>query len=208
VVQDRFNIEARTENRDVIKDQLRLMMQTLLVERFKLMVHYETREVPVFALKVLSPGTTGPKLRAHSADTSCPNYHPIPADLHAAPAPEPPETVAGGFPTYCGGILGVPASAQDRYSFGGRDVPMRLIANSLSSWGNLGRPVVDETGLRGTYDFVLDFTPEPPPKYATIDSGGPTFQEALKKQLGLRLDSQKGNVEFLVLDHVEHPEGN
>ncbi len=97
----------------------------------------------------------------------------------------------------------MPASAQDRYSFGARNVTMGLIASSFSSWGNLGRPVVDQTGLGGTYDFVLDFTPDPRPKYATVDSGGPTFEGALQKQLGLKLEAKKAPVQFLVLDHVE-----
>jgi uncharacterized protein (TIGR03435 family) len=120
----------------------------------------------------------------------------------------PSETVAGGFPTICGGIVGMTASAHDRYRFGARNVRMSLITNSLTSWGNLGRPVVDQTGLSGTYDLVLEFTPEPPQGSSpaantSLDSGGPTFQGALKQQLGLKLESQKGQVEVLVFDRVE-----
>jgi len=205
---DRFTIEARTENQNVTKDELRLMMQSLLAERFKLTIHYEDRRVPVLALVTIKPGSTGPKLRKHPADSSCPGFSPHATDVHGTPVPDPPETVAQGFPTFCGGILGVPASAQDRYSFGARNVPMSFIATSFDSWGHLDRPVVDETALGGPYDFVLEFTPEPPPKYATIDSGGPTFQEALRKQLGLRLEAKTGSIKFLVLDHVERPSEN
>ncbi len=125
------------------------------------------------------------------------------------PVREQPETIAGGFPTVCGGILGVPASARDRYSLGGRNVPMNLIASSLSSWGHLDHPVVNQTGLNGPYDFVLEFTPDPPPAYAAgVDSGGPTFTEALKQQLGMKLEPQKAPVEFLVIDHIEHLSDN
>jgi uncharacterized protein (TIGR03435 family) len=208
VVEDRFTIEARTENRDVTKDQLRLMMQTLLAERFKLAVHYEDRRVPVLALMLARPATMGPKLQRHPADAACPNFSSHARDEHGTAVPDPPETVANGFPTFCGGILGVPASAQDRYSFGARGVPMSLIVSSLDSWGHLDRPVVDETGLGGEYDFVLDFTPDPRPKYATIDSGGPGFEEALRKQLGLKLERQTSTLKFLVLDHVEPPTAN
>jgi uncharacterized protein (TIGR03435 family) len=208
VLQDQFSIEARTENHNVTKDELRQMMQSLLAERFKLAVHYEERRVPVLALAVAKPGVTGPKLQRHPADATCPNYSPHPADVDGTPLPPLPETITGGFPIFCGGILGVPASAQDRYSFGARKVPMSRIASSLASWGNLGRPVVDETGLTGPYDFVLEFTPEPPPKYATIDSGGPTFQEALRKQLGLKLEPKTAPVKFLVLDRVDQPTEN
>ncbi|MEO8869801.1 MAG: TIGR03435 family protein [Granulicella sp.] len=210
---ERFNIQARTENRNVTKDQMRLMMRSLLAERFKLAVHYEKREAPVFGLVLAKPGTTGPQLQRHPADAACSNAPPVPKSPDAAPAPEPSETVAGGFPTTCGGIVGLPASAADRYKIGARNVGMTLITNSLSGWGALGRPVVDETGLAGNYDFVLEFTPEPPPgssaaANSALESGGPTFQGALKQQLGLKLESQKGQVDVLVFDHVEHPTEN
>ncbi len=208
VLYERFTIAARTENQNVTKDDLRLMMQSLLAERFKLAVHYEDRRIPVLALEVAKPGALGPKLEKHPADATCPGYSPHRVDADGTPLPDLPETVTAGFPTFCGGILGVPASAQDRYSFGARNVPMSLIASSFDSWGHLDRPVIDETGLNGPYDFVLEFTPDPPAKYATIDSGGPTFLEALRKQLGLKLEAKTSAVKFLVLDHVEHPTDN
>jgi uncharacterized protein (TIGR03435 family) len=207
-LRDKFTIEARTENHNVTKDQMRLMVQSLLAGRFKLAVHYQERVVAVSALVVAEPGTFGPMLRPHAPNASCPNYSPRATDAGGTPVPELPETGDGGFPTYCGSILGVPASAQDRYSFGARDVPMSFIANSFASWGHLGRPVVNQTGLDGTYDFVLDFTPDPRPKYATIDSGGPGFEEAMRKQLGLKLESRKAPVKFLVIDHIEEPTEN
>ncbi len=209
VVTDRFNIEARTENRSATKDQLRGMMRSLLAERFKLAVHYQTRQVPVFALVMARPGAMGPKLQSHPAGAAaCSNYTPPARSPDGTQPSDQLQVVKGGFPTICGGILGLPASAQDRYSFGAANLPMGRIASSFSSWGNLGRPVVDRTGLNGKYDFVLDYTPEPRPAYATEDSGGPTFQEALKEQLGLKLEAQKGPVEFLVVDHVERPGEN
>jgi uncharacterized protein (TIGR03435 family) len=79
--------------------------------------------------------------------------------------------------------------------------------------GNLGRPVLDRTELQGTFDFVLEWVPAPSdPAPAGPDfepnAAGPSFLEALKEQLGLRLDSQKGPSEVLVVDHVGHPSEN
>ena len=85
---------------------------------------------------------------------------------------------------------------------------MSVLASALSSWGNLGRPVVDQTGLAGRFDFVMDYTPDPRPAYATADSDGPTFQQALHEELGLKLEAREAAVEFLVLDHVERPDSN
>ncbi len=208
VREDLFTIEARNDNASVTKDQLRLMMRTLLADRFKLTIHREARETRVYALLQIKPNTLGPRLRTHPATATCANYAPS-APVTGGKAPDQPvQTSPGDFPVICGGILGLQASAPDRNSFGAANILMPVIAASLSSWGNLGRLVVDRTGLEGPYDFVLDFTPDPRPAYATEDSGGPTFQQALQQQLGLKLEPQKAPVEFLVLDHVEHPTEN
>ncbi len=205
---DLFTIEARTDTASVTKDQLRLMMRALLADRFKLTIHREMRETRVYALLQIKPDTLGPRLRSHPATATCANYAPS-APVTGGKAPDQPvQTRPGDFPVICGGILGLQASAPDRYSFGAAEILMPVIAASFSSWGNLGHPVVDRTGLEGPYDFVLDFTPDPRPAYATEDSGGPTFQQALQQQLGLKLEPQEAPVEFLVLDHVEHPTEN
>ncbi len=75
---------------------------------------------------------------------------------------------------------------------------------------HLDRPVIDRTGLKGTYDFTLSFTPElsaglPDP---AADSSDPGLFEALQKQLGLKLEAQRGLVPILVIDHVEKPGDN
>jgi bla regulator protein BlaR1 len=208
VLHDRYTIEARTEKSDATKDELRLMMRALLAERFKLAAHYEKREVRVFALVTVKEGSLGSKLRSHPAGAACAgaSLKSTTADGQTRDLPLQPEK--GSFPAVCSGILGLPASAQDRYSFGASNVSMSLIASALSSWGNLGRPVVDQTGLNGNYDFVMDYTPDPRPSYATVDSDGPSFMEALREQLGLRLEGRSAPVEFLALDHVEHPDPN
>ena len=77
-----------------------------------------------------------------------------------------------------------------------------------------GRPVVDRTGLTGTYDLQLTFTPDQlppgpaPPGAPPIDTNGPSLFTALQEQLGLKLDSQKGPLEVLVIDRMERPTDN
>jgi uncharacterized protein (TIGR03435 family) len=90
---------------------------------------------------------------------------------------------------------------------------MGLIASLLPGAGNLGRLVVDRTGLTGTFDFSLEWTPElngplPPGVDFEPDPSGPTFLDALKEQLGLKLEATKGRVEVFVVDHVERPSEN
>lgn len=72
-----------------------------------------------------------------------------------------------------------------------------------------GRPVVDKTGLGKNYDFTLTFAPERPPEAAQENLQNlPSLFEALKEQLGLRLDPEKGPVEYYVVDRVERPSDN
>jgi uncharacterized protein (TIGR03435 family) len=108
VVNDRYSIEARTEKLEVTKDELRLMMRSLLAERFKLAVHYEKRQVRVFALMMVKAGALGPKFQPHPAGATCssPSLKSTTAD--GKPADLPFQSVKGGFPTVCNGILGLP----------------------------------------------------------------------------------------------------
>ncbi len=80
-----------------------------------------------------------------------------------------------------------------------------------NAYAGVARPVHDRTGLAGTFDFSLEWSPPPDPgeptSLQTADTG-PTFPEALQKQLGLKLKSAKGPVDVLVIDHVEHPTEN
>jgi uncharacterized protein (TIGR03435 family) len=100
-----------------------------------------------------------------------------------------------------------------RSRLGGRNVTIGFMADMLSQRVDLGRPIVDATGLTGTFDFLLEFTPEskgptPPGSNAAADPEGPSFQQAVQDQLGLKLQPRKGSMEVIVLDHVEHPSEN
>ena len=209
VTTDRFDILANTDgdpSKDT-KDQMRLMMRSLLAERFKMVTHYETRQVSVFVAVPVKPGKTGPQLQAHPADAACSTAVPT------ASGPDPQAAIGPGYPTLCGGFLYMPPTAPGRVRVGARNVTMAFITTGLSAMGNLGRPVIDQTGLNGKFDMVVEWVPDangPNPVGPDFqpDPSGPSFLEAIKEQLGLKLDSQKGPSEFLVIDHIDHPTGN
>ena len=206
---DRFFIEARTDGDPAkdTKEQMRLMMRSLLAERFGLKTHYETRDVSIFAMSLAKPGKTGLQLQPHSEGDS-----PCATILSAGTTQTGAGTVAGGYPSQCGGLLAMPSGAAGRKKMGARNVTMAFIANQLTALGNLGRPAIDHTGLTGTFDFVLEFVPESmtavPASSDIQDPNGPTFSEAMREQLGLKLESTKAPSQFLVIDHVERPTRN
>jgi uncharacterized protein (TIGR03435 family) len=206
----RYDIQARASG-EPNKDQYRLMMQALLADRFKLAVHRETRQIPVFALVLEKPGKMGPKLRPHSDNPPC-------AVLPARGSAQAGPYFVDGFPTACGGVTGEVVSGHDH--FGGRNVTMDMIADILGAgWEDPGRPIVDETGLTGEFDFAIKYTPQvndsqrvaagaQPQGSTQFDPNGPTFMEALKEQLGLKFESKVAPVEILVIDHIEEPTPN
>jgi uncharacterized protein (TIGR03435 family) len=187
---------------------MRLMVRSLLAERFGLKSHYETREAPIFAVTLVRAGKPGPQLRQHSeADSSCEIVLPIGTTQGVA------GNVAGGFPRQCGGMVPMQPGAPGHVRFGARNVTMEFIARQLTSLGDLGRPAVDQTGLRGMFDFALEFVPDVSstrlgyPDFQP-DPNGLTFSQAVREQLGLKLESMKASSRFLVIDHVEHPTRN
>jgi len=205
---DRFDIQGRAQGNPT-KDQMRLMMQSLLADRFRLAVHYETRQVPVFALIVDQPGRLGPLLQRHVGDSPCPTTPQVPS-----PAPTaPPQFFDSRFPATCGGIVGMPPSKPGRVRTGARNVSMELIASSMGDGDGVDRPVLDKTGLAEMFDFAIEFTQQirgssSPGVVSQRDLTGPTSIEAIKEQLGLRLEPQIGPIQFLVIDYVEEPSAN
>jgi uncharacterized protein (TIGR03435 family) len=204
VAEDRFDIEARAEGNPT-RDQYRLMMQSLLADRFKMAVHFETRQVPLFALVPAKPGKLGPQLRLHRADDLVCT---TPATALRGPAPVDAE----GFPERCGGPQSMKASVPGRMKSGGRDVPMSRFAAIMTGVGVVDRPMVDHTGLQGTVDYSLEWilVAANVPFGAEFhpDESAPTFEEALKEQLGLKMVPEKGRVDFFIVDHVEHASEN
>jgi uncharacterized protein (TIGR03435 family) len=177
---DFYDMNAKAERPSSV-EELHAMLQDLLADRFKLRFHRESRELPVYALTV---DKDGPKLKAHDSLSA--------GDPWIDPAGDHfPHTI-----------------------WHAKFAPMDFFAWRLSLM--LDRPVVDQTKLQGGYDFDLSFTADLPPGMPAgallngepIDTSGPTIFEAVQKQLGLRLERQKGPVEVLVIDQAEKPMEN
>ena len=201
-----FVIEAKAPVPDPTKNQVRLMMQSLLADRFKLAVHFETQESPVLALVLAKPDALGPRIRPHTQGLACD------AKWTAPPDPSAPTVPPGEWLPTCGGVAG--RNAPDHtVLFGARDIPMDHIALYLPTLYKLGRPVVDQTGLTGTFDFSLQWAPDKsgPLSFlsaSTDDLEGTPFLDALKEQLGLKLKPAKAAIPVLVIDHIEQPSPN
>ncbi|MGH9575624.1 MAG: TIGR03435 family protein, partial [Candidatus Acidiferrales bacterium] len=197
---DRYDIEGRAAGNPT-KDQYRLMMQTLLSERFKLAYHVVTKQSPVLSIVADNPRKLGPQLQRHTGKVPCPSGTPVAGS---------PLTVAGGFPLACGSLVGFPPTVRGRVHIGARDVPITVLTDLVVGKGlmSFDKPIVDQTSL-GRIDFVIEFTPDvAPDNGGRIDSDGPTFLDALKDQLGVKLTSATGEVSTLVIDHIEEPTPN
>jgi bla regulator protein blaR1 len=199
-VTDHFTIQARAAGSPT-KDQMRLMVQSLLADRFKLAIHFEKQQLAVLGLTLVKPGKLGPKLMAHADGPPC--------DAPAEKLADRPAWKEGDvFPPYCNGTV-LRQTSHHQYLLGARDTPMRMVAASLGSLGRQGRPLVDKTGLKGSVDFTMEWLPESSPGAASpADAEGPTFLEAMQEQLGLKLEPMKVEVDVLVVDHVEEPSEN
>lgn len=194
----RWDIDARASD-NATKDQLRLMMQSLLADRFKLSVHKETKELPVYALELVTTNKPGPQLQARPTDLECVNSATAQQLTNQEAMPK------------CG-VTEFSSPKPGRNRLAGRAVTVEQIIDRLGVNAPEQRPVIDRTGLSGKFDFSIEWAPEYrgplPPGYPQPDPTAPTFLEALKEQLGLKLDPTTGAVGVLVIDHVEEPSPN
>lgn len=190
---DRYEIEAKIDSAaseqlaHLKPDQLKLahqqMLRSLLADRFKLTAHIETRELPVYSLVIAK---NGPK-------------------IHEA---KPDDTYANGLKSATGNTVGPHMMLMQLRGghvsgqIDGQGVPLELLVQQLAA--QVGRTVIDKTGLTGSYDFNLTWTPDPPtPEAATAEPAAPSLFTAIQEQLGLKLESTKGPVQVLVIDHIE-----
>jgi uncharacterized protein (TIGR03435 family) len=202
---DEFDIQARAENHNPTKDQMRLMMQSLLADRFKLAIHTETRQLPVYALVLDKPGKPGPQLQPHPDDVSC----------NSPDKPAPADTVSEP-PSFCGAVQSWPVDNQRHIRMAGvtmGQIAAFFAAIAAGQGGMEHRPMLDQTSLSGRFDFNIEFLPVSsslrfPGADAMPEAPGPTFTEALKNQLGLKLVKQTGPVDTFVIEHVERPSEN
>jgi len=207
VSSDMYDIEARAPMSNATKDQMRLMMQSLLAERFHLAAHFENQTVPVFALVLAKPGKPGPNLRPHESGPPC----------NSAGGSRPQDKDV--FPPDCETYM-LTMQQNGTHRLGSRHTTMDLLASSIPTAGEVTRPVVDHTGLSGRFDFKLEWMHEANNATSAAGAGpagplpndgqtaGPTFLEALNDQLGLKLEATKAPVPMLVIDHVERPSEN
>jgi uncharacterized protein (TIGR03435 family) len=171
---DRWDMNAKAEKPST-SDELHLMLQDLLAERFQLKFHRETKELPVYVLSV----DKAPKMTPHDA-------------------------ASAGDPWIDQAVDRV---VQVRLS--AKFCPMDYFAWRLGQL--LDRPVINKTQIKGGFDFELSYTRDLPPGIREgallngepIDTSGPNIFTAIRQQLGLKLEAQKGPVETLVIDHVE-----
>jgi uncharacterized protein (TIGR03435 family) len=202
---DKFDINARAPSGDPTKEDMRSMVQSLLEDRFKLRVHRERREMPAYGLNLSTQGKTGPQLRLHNPTSSCA------ASLPPLAAGTPVAAMVGLWPATCGDGTEAYASRY-RLREGGRDMTMNVIADELTGARDSERPILDRTGLPGTFDFILEFDPDSLDRdgvsSTSHDDPGPTFSEALKEQLGLQLKKEDGVISIFVVDHIEYPSAN
>jgi uncharacterized protein (TIGR03435 family) len=198
----KFDIQARADGSPT-KDEMREMIRSVLEERFHLKVHTEDRETTVLKLEVIHPGKLGPKLRPFAADEPPCDKVPPYGDVAVATTPD-------GHPSYCGTMVWIPGTPAGEMRVGGRRLTPSDIALGIGAAADFtGRPVVDATGLSGTYDVLLDYAPDnPDPSRSTEVSTGVPLSEALHQQLGLKLEPGKAPVKVWVLDHVEKPSAN
>jgi bla regulator protein blaR1 len=201
---ERYDIEAKMDSstadelRKLGEDERRVerqqMLQTLLADRFKLTIHRESKELPVYALVIAKDG---PKFQEAK-----------PGDTYSNGIKGPDGRPGAGMMLMGNGTL----TAQG--------VPLVNLVRLLTR--ELGRTVIDKTGLTSKYDFTLKWTEErEAPMFkgtegsqpgtggtSVPESSGPSIFTAVQEQLGLKLESEKGPVDILIIDHVEKPSEN
>jgi uncharacterized protein (TIGR03435 family) len=163
---DRYDIMAKGSGGAGANDWavIRQKVKALLADRFKLAVHTETKEQPIFAL-VVAKG--GPHLEKSQTEKG-------------------PQII---------GRTGI---------FTCKKITMQDFAERALG-DRLGRKVIDKTGIAGEFDFQIKYVEE---RAAAAGEVGPDFLNAMQEQLGLKVESQKGSVEVIVIDHVEKASAN
>ncbi len=218
---ERYDIVAKADTPNITRENLRVLLQSLLAERFNLKLHRETKELPIYELVV---GKNGHKL--HESE-----IQPATQTDTQPPDPAKPVQVGGGGGSVGAGpggkVVGGETPARSgsmmrmgRGQLSAQMTPVSAIAAMLAQ--QLGRPVIDKTGIKGNFDFTLQWTPdetqrgmglggiEKPAADSPLpaDTSGPSIFTAVQEQLELKLEAAKGPVEILVIGHIERPSGN
>lgn len=210
---ERYDIVANV-SAGATKEQVGVMWQNLLAERFGMRLHHESRE---FRVEELVVAKGGPKLKETAENPGAPELPP------AVPPPDPPRRDKNGFPELSGpGMIHVMTLGPNgpiAHTIA-KAQPLSTLTNILGA--QLKRPVLDKTGLTGKYDFTLVYTPDfrglplPPPSPGQpgpgpagarpgddVGESGPDFAAAVQEQLGLRLVASKAKLDVVVIDKAE-----
>ncbi len=216
----RFDITAKAEDGSPATMTAMLpMLKTLLAERFKLRVHTETRELPVSSLVIArEDGKLGPNLKPTTSD--CSNAQAENQKLAEAVAKGGPEALTGVLPKpgETRRCAMMPSMGPGGFGMRADGQPISVLAQLLTQ--ATGRIVTDKTGLTGLYDWEIKFDPQImmqiasqvgvnlPPGATPPQSDSPSLLTALREDLGLKINSERGPVEILVIDSAEMPESN
>jgi len=209
---DTYSIDAKPETASTAAEMMGPMLRSLLEDRFRLRIHAEPRDTPVYLLTVAEPN---PKLRATKEGDCVPMD--LFQDLQKRSVRPDPEALRSA-PRQCGGKQMSPSPngmALDLYGF----TMAEFVSRVLTSYAR--RPVVDNTGLKGRFDVHLEFDPMPTQGSAVLNGGelppqldNPTESSdysiftAVRKQLGLKLTPGKSQLDAIVIDRVERPSEN
>jgi bla regulator protein blaR1 len=175
------------------KDQVRLMMRALLVERFQLAMHFEKQEKPALALTLIKPGKLGPGLHRHDEGAGC--------KVSGTP-PTPGAQISGLNWLPCNVYFALDRPAGAIFA-AARNTTMRQLCAFLSNMGGFGQTVVDQSGIAGAIDFGMEYTrskSEGDVEQAELAVG--TFEEAIKDQLGVKLIRVRALLDIPTVDHV------
>jgi uncharacterized protein (TIGR03435 family) len=173
------------------------MLQSLLADRFQLVVRHESKELPIYVIALArKDGKLGPNL-VPSKEEGCP------------PREQRAETAYQGRR-----VLGCGPAQIGFTSLKAIGVRIDDLADALSR--RVGRTMIDKTGLTGTYDVSLSWLPDDPQPSSPFAAPAPRFPEdpaprlliALQDQLGLKVESQNGPVEIFVINRAEKPSEN
>jgi len=183
VVSDRFDILARAEQ-NASREEIRAMLRTLLADRFKLSVHKEKRNLPIYTLLLdRKDGKLGPQLRPTSDCDQAPNS-----------SQANPSSVSANEPPPCGFLVAMKI----------RGTTLPQLARYLMPFTD--RPVQDRTSLTGRFHVELEWAPAQmgAPNAPQLQDK-PSIFVALQEQLGLKLVADRAPFDVLVIDHIDHP---
>lgn len=202
---ERYDIDAKTDGHNGV-DTMLLMLGALLEDRFRLRYHHETKEGPVYVLTVAKSGN---KMQ----EATCTPFDPNNLPKQSALSDQDRAIQCSGINRTIGTLDGNGMLMED-----GTGPPFQSLAGQISLI--LDRPVINRTRLTGRFDVHLHWAPDPTADAADLAAGhpagaaassdttGPSIFTALEEQLGLKLESAKGSVDSLVIDHVARPTEN